>query len=99
MTLLDRGFPGIVEGSFSPGPGVKGGSAFGRYVFDLRLLTQQPAESRITLPRPVKYINGPIKCVNVWCQCVISLEYMNKSKGNISGHCAPHRSDKPALHS
>jgi len=29
MTLLDRRFPGIVESSFSPGPDVKGGSAFG----------------------------------------------------------------------
>jgi len=99
MTLLDRGFPGIVESSFSPGPGVKGGSAFGS--LDLRLLTQQRNVTRCIAyhPHPVKYINGPVKCVNVWCQCVISPEYMSKSKGNISGHCAPHRSEKPAPHS
>jgi len=59
-------------------------------VFDLRLLTQQPAASRITQPHPVKYINSLVEYVNVWCQYVISLEYeyISKSKGNISGHCA-----------
>jgi len=30
MTLLERGFPGIVESSSGPRPGVKDGSAFGR---------------------------------------------------------------------
>jgi len=31
--------------------------------------------------------------------CTRNDRYMNQSKGNTSGHCAPHRSGKPARHS